>query len=107
MCFSLVSSIFHAQIAGGSTLKMKSLDKYVVIAMLYIFGWSLAFFIAWLIFREEPSVLEGCILAPGVVELVCTAFIQHGKKKDDPEATPLNGEDFEIVDISDLEDVEG
>lgn len=59
---------------------MKDLDKYVLIAMVYIFGWSLAFFIAWLVLGEEPSVLEGCILTPGVVELVCTAFIKSGKK---------------------------
>lgn len=75
---------------------MKDLDKYVLIAMLYIFGWSLAFFIAWLVKGEEPSVLEGCILTPGVVELVCTAFIKHGKNKDD-----------DSISIEDWEDVEG
>lgn len=60
---------------------MKTLDKYVLGAMAYIFGWSLAFFVAWVCMREEPSTLEGCILAPGVVELICTAVIQHGKKE--------------------------
>lgn len=58
---------------------MKTLDKYIIAATLYIIFWSVAFFISWLIKGEEPSVLEGCILAPGVVELVCGAIIQHGK----------------------------
>lgn len=59
--------------------KTKSLDKYVVAAMLYIVAWSIAFFAAWMIKGEEPSVLEGCILSPGVVELVCAAWIKRGK----------------------------
>lgn len=59
---------------------MKSLDKYVIGAMLYILSWSIAFFVSWVILHEEPSTLEGCILTPGVVELVCTAIIQHGKR---------------------------
>ena len=59
--------------------KTKSLDKYVVAAMIYIFGWSIAFFVAWIVKGEEPSVLEGCILSPGVVELVCAAWIKRGK----------------------------
>lgn len=59
--------------------KTKSLDKYVVAAMLYIVAWSIAFFTAWMIKGEEPSVLEGCILSPGVVELVCAAWIKRGK----------------------------
>ena len=57
---------------------MKNLDKYVIGAMLYIMAWSVAF-LSWLVLHEEPSTLEGCILAPGVVELVCTAIIQRGK----------------------------
>lgn len=59
--------------------KLKNLDRYVVTAMLYICGWSIAFFIAWIVKGEEPSVLEGCILSPGVVELVCAAWIKRGK----------------------------
>lgn len=59
--------------------KTKNLDKYVVAAMLYIVVWSIAFFTAWMIKGEEPSVLEGCILSPGVVELVCAAWIKRGK----------------------------
>ena len=57
----------------------KSLDRYVVTAMLYILGWSIAFYVAWIIKGEEPSVLEGCILTPGAVELVCAAWIKNGK----------------------------
>ena len=59
--------------------KTKSLDKYVVAAMIYIVAWSIAFFAAWIVKGEEPSVLEGCILSPGVVELVCAAWIKRGK----------------------------
>lgn len=59
--------------------QLKNLDKYVVGAMLYILAWSVVFFVSWIVKGEEPSTLEGCILAPGVVELVCTAIIQHGK----------------------------
>lgn len=62
--------------------KLKNLDRYVVTAMLYICGWSIAFFIAWIVKGEEPSVLEGCILSPGVVELVCAAWIKRGKGAD-------------------------
>jgi len=64
--------------------KTKSLDKYVVAAMLYIFGWSVAFFISWIVFQNEPSVLEGCILSPGVVELVCCAWIKQKKTEEKP-----------------------
>lgn len=86
---------------------MKDLDKYVLIAMVYIFGWSLAFFIAWLVLGEEPSVLEGCILTPGVVELVCTAFIKSGKKhKEDSvsgETEQLPDEDqIQFCDVDDI-----
>jgi len=59
--------------------KTKNLDKYVVAAMIYIVAWSIAFFTAWIVKGEEPSVLEGCILSPGVVELVCAAWIKRGK----------------------------
>lgn len=62
--------------------KTKSLDKYVVAAMIYIVAWSIAFFAAWIVKGEEPSVLEGCILSPGVVELVCAAWIKRGKGAD-------------------------
>lgn len=88
---------------------MKDLDKYVLIAMVYIFGWSLAFFIAWLVLGEEPSVLEGCILTPGVVELVCTAFIKSGKrKKEEAESNEVEQlpEEDEIQ-FMDLEEVVG
>lgn len=87
---------------------MKDLDKYVLIAMVYIFGWSLAFFIAWLVLGEEPSVLEGCILTPGVVELVCTAFIKSGKRKKEEAAgsegvEQLPGEDeIQFCDVDDI-----
>lgn len=88
---------------------MKDLDKYVLIAMVYIFGWSLAFFIAWLVLGEEPSVLEGCILTPGVVELVCTAFIKSGKKHKDgsesEEVEQLPEEDE--IQFCDVEDIMG
>lgn len=82
---------------------MKDLDKYVLTAMLYIFGWSLAFFIAWIVIGEEPSILEGCILTPGVVELICTAYIKLGKKSN---PTTETNDDFEIIDIENLEDTE-
>lgn len=49
-------------------------------AIAYIVGWSIAFFVSWLFKGEEPSVLEGCILAPGVVELVACAFIKTNQK---------------------------
>lgn len=58
---------------------MKTLDKYLLWAIEYIVGWSIAFFIAWLKLGVEPSTLEGCILAPAVIEMVACAFIQHGK----------------------------
>lgn len=60
---------------------MKTLDKYLLWAITYIVAWSVAFFIAWLVLRIEPSTLEGCILAPAVVEMVACAFVQHGKTK--------------------------
>lgn len=58
---------------------MKTLDKYLLWAIAYIVAWSIAFFIAWIKFQIEPTTLEGCILAPAVVEMVACAFIQHGK----------------------------
>lgn len=61
---------------------MKNIDnlsKWVIAAALYIVTWSVVFFIAWLVKGEEPSVLEGYILTPGVVELVCSAVIKRGK----------------------------
>lgn len=61
---------------------MKNIDnlsKWVIAAALYIVTWSVVFFIAWLVKGEEPSVLEGCILTPGVVELVCSAVIKRSK----------------------------
>lgn len=80
---------------------MKDLDRYVLIAMLYIFGWSVAFFVAWLVLREEPSVLEGCILTPGVVELVCTAFIKSGKRHKDGDISESTDDEIEIIDLED------
>lgn len=59
---------------------MKTLDKYLMWAIAYIVAWSIAFFVAWIKFQIEPTVLEGCILAPGVVEMIACAFIQNGKK---------------------------
>lgn len=61
--------------------KKKSLDMYVITALLYIIAWSVTFFVAWVVKDNEPSVLEGCILAPGVVELVACAWIKAGKTK--------------------------
>lgn len=61
------------------------LDGYVLGAVLYIVGWSIVFFIAWLVIREEPAVLEGCILTPGVVELGYTAWLRSNKRKYDKE----------------------
>lgn len=83
---------------------MKSLDKYVIGAMLYIMAWSVAFFVSWSVLHEEPSTLEGCILAPGVVELVCTAIIQRGKNSQSDQ----NGanDDVEYFDV-DNEEVKG
>lgn len=60
---------------------MKTLDKYLLWAIGYIVAWSVVFFIAWCFKNQEPSVLEGCILAPGVVEMICGAVIKHGKTK--------------------------
>lgn len=59
--------------------KIDNLSKWVIAAALYIVAWSVVFFIAWLVKGEEPSVLEGCILTPGVVELICSAVIKRGK----------------------------
>lgn len=59
--------------------KIDNLSKWVIVAALYIVAWSVVFFIAWLVKGEEPSVLEGCILTPGVVELICSAVIKRGK----------------------------
>lgn len=59
--------------------KIDNLSKWVIAAALYIVAWSIVFFIAWLVKGEEPSVLEGCILTPGVVELICSAVIKRGK----------------------------
>lgn len=59
--------------------KIDNLSKWVIAAALYIVAWSVVFFIAWLVKGEEPSVLEGCILTPGVVELVCSTVIKRGK----------------------------
>lgn len=58
---------------------MKTLDRYVLGAMIYISGWSIAFFISWILTGAEPSTLEGCILSPGVVELICTTIIKKSK----------------------------
>lgn len=86
---------------------MKTLDKYVIGAMAYIFGWSLAFFAAWICLGEEPSTLEGCILAPGVVELVCTAIIQRGKVKDVTDKTKPSDDGLEFIDMVDDEEAKG
>lgn len=59
--------------------KVDNLSKWVIAAALYIVTWSIVFFIAWVVKGDEPSVLEGCILTPGVVELICSAVIKHGK----------------------------
>lgn len=65
-----------------STGKKKDhITFWTVAAALYIVGWSVTFFIAWCVFREEPGILEGCILAPGVVELVMAAVLKLGKNK--------------------------
>ena len=61
---------------------MKNIDnlsKWVIAAALYIVTWSVVFFVAWMMKGEEPSVLEGCILTPGVVELICSAGIKRGR----------------------------
>lgn len=66
--------------------KKNDLDVFVYLAFGYIAIWSLLFFIAWCVYQIEPSTLEACILAPGVIELICTAYIQsHKPKKDDKE----------------------
>lgn len=76
--------------------KTKSLDKYVVAAMIYIVAWSVAFFISWIVFQNEPSVLEGCILSPGVAELVCCAWIKQKK----PEEKPTDDDGIEWEDMN-------
>lgn len=63
--------------------RMRTLDKYLIWAVLYIVGWSIAFFCAWIVFQTEPSILEGCILTPGVVELIACAWIKQGKNSAD------------------------
>ncbi|SDZ87949.1 hypothetical protein SAMN02745687_00909 [Lachnospiraceae bacterium NK3A20] len=83
---------------------MKKLDMYIVLAMLYITGWSIAFFIAWIRLGVEPSTLEGCILTPGVVELVCGAWIKSGRQKAERERSrdaPEPDDELEIYDIDD------
>lgn len=62
----------------------KNLDKYLMGAIAYIVCWSVAFFAAWLALKMEPGILEGCILAPGVVEMVMCAWIKKGKQGEDP-----------------------
>lgn len=61
--------------------KKSSLDIYLISALLYIVIWSVAFFLAWIVKGIEPSTLEACILAPGIAEMICTAWIQSGKNK--------------------------
>lgn len=89
--------------------KLKNLDRYVVTAMVYIFGWSIAFFVAWLVKGEEPSVLEGCILSPGVVELVCAAWIKRGKgtnnERNNISDSGVIGEDWDTFGDSGLDSV--
>lgn len=58
---------------------MKTMDKYLLWAIAYIVIWSIAFFIAWLVKDNEPTILEGCILAPGVLEMLACAYIKRGK----------------------------
>lgn len=56
-------------------------------------------FTAWIVKGEEPSVLEGCILSPGVVELVCAAWIKRGKgavnESDNVSDSGITGEDWD------------
>lgn len=68
-------------IGMSSTGKKKkdNITKWTIAAALYIVGWSVTFFVSWCVFREEPGILEGCILAPGVVELVMSAVLKLGK----------------------------
>lgn len=61
------------------------LDKFVIAALIYIAIWSVLFFISWCIFKTEPNTLEACILAPGVIELMCTSYIKTHKKIDSNE----------------------
>lgn len=61
--------------------KMDNLTKWTLAAALYIVFWSITFFIAWCLKGEEPGILEGCILAPGVTELICGAVLKLGKNK--------------------------
>lgn len=62
------------------------LDKFVIAALIYIAIWSVLFFISWCIYKIEPNTLEACILAPGVIELMCTSYIKtHKKINDDDE----------------------
>lgn len=70
--------------------RMKKMDKYLIGSVLYIAAWSIAFFIAWIVLKQEPTILEGCILAPGVVEMVACAWIKRAEPK---EKQPPDGSD--------------
>lgn len=74
--------------------KLDKLDLYVIGSAVYIAAWSVAFFIAWCLMETEPNTLEGCILAPGVVEMVMCAIIKRGKQQcgeSDVEEVEING----------------
>lgn len=64
-----------------SKKRIKKMDMYLIGAVLYITAWSIAFFIAWIALEQEPTILEGCILAPGVVEMVACAWIKRAEPK--------------------------
>jgi len=86
--------------------KRNDLDTFVFLAMAYIFGWAIAFFVAWCIKDIEPSILEGCILAPGIMELMCTTYIQtHKENKVEKEG--LWDKDFQQVDIDEEDPMRG
>lgn len=81
----------------------KSLDVYVAVAAFYIIGWSVAFFVPWVMLELEPGTLEGCILAPGVVELVCTAWIKQDKRKyENPIKKKSSGINLDVYVVSAL-----
>ena len=65
--------------------ELHKIDVFVIGACIYLILFSLAFFIAWCLLGVEPSTLEACILAPGVIELMCTTYIKTHSPEEDHE----------------------
>ena len=76
-----------------------SITKWTIAAAAYVISWSIIFYISWIITREEPSVLEGCILSPGVVEMGYTAVLKLAKNKRGMTPSKDDPDPMEFIDI--------